>query len=127
MSLYIYKAEVTRVVDGDTVDCEVDLGFGITSKMRFRLLDIDTAETWRPKTDAERAHGTEATNWLKLAVEGQAVIIKTDKDKRGKYRWLCRIYNYDDHDLTAIADGRTISINEEMIGLGFEKRDSYID
>lgn len=130
MSLYVYKAVCTRVIDGDTIDCSVDLGFGIYSTMRFRLENIDTAETWRPKTEAERAHGEEAKLWLANKIEGEEVTIKTDKDKHGKYRWLCSVYDYTgdtDDILAAIVTGVKISLNEEMVQLGFEKRSSYSD
>lgn len=41
---YLYKAKVLKVVDGDTLDCEVDLGFRVTTRQRFRLHRIDTPE-----------------------------------------------------------------------------------
>ena len=44
MSLYFYKAELDRVVDGDTLDLFVDIGFGLKIKKRFRLLGIDCEE-----------------------------------------------------------------------------------
>lgn len=62
--MYIYKAFVTYVVDGDTFDAIVDLGFSIKVKQRFRLKDVDTPETWRPKTESEREHGQRAKDFV---------------------------------------------------------------
>ncbi len=62
--MYIYKADVTYVVDGDTFDATVDLGFSIKKKQRFRLKDVDTPETWRPKTESERRHGQLAKDFV---------------------------------------------------------------
>jgi micrococcal nuclease len=62
--MYNYKAYVTNIVDGDTFDATVDLGFTITTKQRFRLKDVDTPETWRPKTESEREHGKRATDFV---------------------------------------------------------------
>jgi micrococcal nuclease len=55
--MYEYKAEVLRVVDADTFDLLVDVGFSITLKERFRLNGVDAPESWRPKTKAEGEHG----------------------------------------------------------------------
>lgn len=62
--MYNYKAFVTYVVDGDTFDATVDLGFTITTKQRFRLKDVDTPETWRPTTESERTHGQLAKDFV---------------------------------------------------------------
>lgn len=77
--MYNYKAKVVRVVDGDTYDMEVDLGFGIRFQARFRLRDVDTPETWRPKSDAEREHGERATARVKELIEGKEVTIYSHK------------------------------------------------
>jgi micrococcal nuclease len=77
--MYNYKAIVTRVVDGDTFDATVDLGFGVLKKHRFRLKDVDTPETWRPKTEAERVHGTMASDFVKTLIEGQSVVLTSVK------------------------------------------------
>ena len=57
-----YKAHVYNVVDGDTFDAKVDIGFGMTKDLRVRLANIDTAETWRPQNEEERIHGQKATD-----------------------------------------------------------------
>ena len=88
--MYTYKAEVIRVVDGDTYDLKIDLGFNITVNERFRLRGADAPETWRPSTDAEEDHGRQATAAItKLAAaHPNGITVNTYKgDKYG--RWLC--------------------------------------
>lgn len=64
-SHYEYQAIVTRVVDGDTLEVTIDLGFRIKiEKVRLRLKGIDTPETWRPRNDLERTHGLKATEFV---------------------------------------------------------------
>ena len=73
--MYQYKALVTRVVDGDTFDATVELGFGISTKQRFRLKAVDTPETWRPVNELEKEHGEKATNFVKDLIEGKVVTL----------------------------------------------------
>lgn len=83
--MYQYLAHVLKVVDGDTIDCSIDLGFGISIKQRLRLARINAAERYTEL-------GKEATEYLKasLASVGHEIIIKTDK--QGKYgRWIAEI------------------------------------
>jgi len=82
--MYEYNAFVIRVVDGDTYDVQIDLGFGLTygstrHPVRLRLRGVDTPETWRPKTDAEREHGEKTTSFVKDLIEEAYVKIKTYK------------------------------------------------
>jgi micrococcal nuclease len=77
--MYIYKAYVTYVVDGDTFDATVDLGFQITKKQRFRLKDVDTPETWRPKTESERMHGQKAKDFVIKKILNKDVILTSVK------------------------------------------------
>ena len=86
--MHIYRAKVKRVVDGDTVDFDVDLGFHISISIRTRLLGVDTPE--RGRQDFAKA-----TNILIDLLEQQKdeegyVMIETKKT--GKYgRWLVNI------------------------------------
>ena len=88
--MHTYKAKINRVVDGDTVDFEVDLGFHVCINIRTRLLGIDTPE---------RGHEewAKATTMLIYLLDEQKdedgyVVIKTKKT--GKYgRWLVSIDN----------------------------------
>ena len=113
--MYTYNANILRVVDGDTVTAEVDLGFSIKRKEKFRIAEFDAPESWRPKTNSERAHGNEAKSRAKELLENQEVTIKTGK--QGKYgRYIAYII---------LPDGRDYATT--MINEGFSKRDSYTD
>lgn len=113
---YLYEAFITRVVDGDTVDAEIDLGFGITFKERLRIFDYDAPETWRPKTAAEKQHGLEATSQAKILLEENHVLIRTHSDKKGKYgRYLAEI---------ECSEGDYATVMKRD---GFSKRESYED
>jgi len=103
--MYEYGCKVDRVVDGDTIDVVLDLGFDIMFKSRVRLYGIDTPES-RTRDLDEKARGKMASAFLKEAVEnGSKVVIETKlKDSRGKYgRVLGNV----------VVDG--LNINEAMI------------
>lgn len=89
---YRYKAIIKRVIDGDTFVAEIrTMGFNVTYTDKFRLLGIDTPETYRPKSEWERAHGKMATALVKELIEGKEVIINSKKS--GKYgRWLAEVF-----------------------------------
>ena len=82
--MYEYKVkEVVKVVDGDTIDVVIDLGFDLFKKERVRLAGIDTPES-RTKDLAEKEMGLEAKEYLKKNLdEAEEIIIATEKD--GKY------------------------------------------
>ena len=91
--MYIYKYKVTRVIDGDTIEGTVDLGFDVSVKLRIRLAEVDTPEIFRPKSEAERSLGLKATEFVEKQVLNKCVILKTIKDKKGKYgRYIGYIY-----------------------------------
>jgi len=103
--MYEYSCKVDRVVDGDTVDVVLDLGFDILFKSRVRLYGIDTPES-RTRDLDEKARGKMAGAYLKEALDnGTKVVIETKlKDSRGKYgRVLGNV----------VVDG--VNINEAMI------------
>tara|TARA_R100001463_G_scaffold125835_1_gene183355 strand:+ start:263 stop:685 length:423 start_codon:yes stop_codon:yes gene_type:complete len=103
--MYEYSCTVDRVVDGDTIDVVLDLGFDIMFKSRVRLYGIDTPES-RTRNKDEKVRGKMAGTFLKDAVDnGNQVVIQTKlKDSRGKYgRVLGNV----------IVDG--ININEKMV------------
>ena len=115
-SCYNFRVtKINRVVDGDTIDVTIDLGFDLTKKERVRIAGVDTPEK-RTRDKEEKALGIDATNWLKeklqTAVAGDDdLIIRTELvGGVGKYgRLLGWLY---------IGDER-VSINEEMIGEGY--------
>jgi|TARA_Y100000310_G_scaffold323406_1_gene383699 micrococcal nuclease len=85
INMYEYKATIRRVVDGDTVDVTLDLGFDILYNNRIRLLGIDTSEI-RTRDLEEKALGLAAKDRVKeLCPVGSTVILKTTKDDRGKF------------------------------------------
>ena len=83
--MYEYKALINRIVDGDTVDIDIDLGFGIWMKdERVRVMGIDTPES-RTSDKLEKIFGLAAKERLKeLIPEGSIQILKTEVDKDGE-------------------------------------------
>jgi micrococcal nuclease len=84
--MYEYGCTVTRVVDGDTIDVVLDLGFSILHKCRVRLYGIDTPES-RTRDKDEKVRGKLASKYLKDAIDnGKKVILRSKlKDSKGKY------------------------------------------
>ena len=106
-----YVRKVENVVDGDTIDVLIDLGFDILFASRVRLAGIDTPES-RTKDLAEKALGLEAKEYLKKSLkDAKSVVIKTEKmDSSEKYgRILGWVY----------VDGNTVSLNDMMINDGY--------
>ena len=82
--MYEYSAKVRRVVDGDTVDVDIDLGFGIIyANQRIRLYGIDTPES-RTRDLVEKKFGYAAKEFL-TAMLGKDCVLRTHKDGVGKY------------------------------------------
>jgi len=82
--VYEYRAKIVRVVDGDTVDVDIDLGFGVwLHKQRVRLYGIDTPES-RTRDLDEKKYGLMAKEFLKDQLKDGAVL-KTRLDGKGKY------------------------------------------
>ena len=106
-----YVKKVSKVVDGDTIDVDIDLGFDISFSSRVRLAGIDTPES-RTTDKMEKALGLEAKAYLKHEIESaKAVVIKTEKmDSSEKYG---RILGW------VFLDGATVSLNEKMIADGY--------
>ena len=93
--MYHYKADVIRVVDGDTVDVVIDLGFRIKIEQRIRLLGINAPES-RTSNPLEREAGKLVTSILKRSIEGTVVTIRTEKPMNDKYgRFLAHIASED--------------------------------
>lgn len=83
--MYEYKAKIINVVDGDTVDATVDVGFKMTTVQRLRLLSINTAEL-TSKDPVERAAALAAKLYLVDNLLNKSVVIKTEKsDAFGRY------------------------------------------
>ena len=105
-----YVKKVSKVVDGDTIDVEIDLGFDISFSSRVRLAGIDTPES-RTTDKMEKALGLEAKAYLKHEIDAaKSVVIKTEKmDSSEKYG---RILGW------VFLDGASVSLNEKMIADG---------
>ncbi len=84
--MYEYNCTVTRVVDGDTIDVILDLGFSILHKCRVRLYGIDTPES-RTRNKDEKARGKLASKFLEDSInDGTKVMLRSKlKDSKGKY------------------------------------------
>jgi micrococcal nuclease len=106
-----FVKEVTKVVDGDTIDVIIDLGFDIMFSSRVRLAGIDTPES-RTTDKVEKALGLESKEYLKKYLkDAKPIIIKTEKmNSSEKYgRILGWVY----------VNGDTESLNDKMINDGY--------
>ena len=107
--------EITKVLDGDTIDVLIDLGFDLFKKERVRIAGVDTPEK-RTRNLEEKALGVDATNWLKEKLEGtlagdDELTIRTELvGGVGKYgRLLGWLY----------VGESVVSLNEQMITEGY--------
>ena len=115
-SCYNFRVvKINRVVDGDTIDVTIDLGFDLMKKERVRIAGVDTPEK-RTRDLEEKALGIDATNWMKEKLEGaikgdDELVIRTElKGGVGKYgRLLGWLYVGDEE----------LSLNERMITEGY--------
>tara|TARA_B100000131_G_scaffold321605_1_gene372789 strand:+ start:2322 stop:2717 length:396 start_codon:yes stop_codon:yes gene_type:complete len=82
--MHEYNAKLIKVVDGDTIDAEIDLGFKIFIKERVRLYGIDTWES-RTRDLEEKKKGLAAKARLKELISDKPFVIKTHKKQKGKY------------------------------------------
>lgn len=109
--MYQYKIKkITKVIDGDTVDLDIDLGFGITISHRVRLKGINAPETKTLDLE-EKNKGIQARLWLEkeLSRSGEWVIETTKEDKYG--RMLGTLYLV----------GDPVTVNERMLNEGIAK------
>jgi micrococcal nuclease len=106
--MYEYAVkEIKKVVDGDTVDVVIDLGFNLTKKERVRLAGIDTPES-RTKDLAEKELGLEAKEFLARRLQEGIENLKVKTEKDGKYGRM----------LGWFIIGET-NLNEEMVHRGY--------
>ena len=109
---YVYRIRsVHKVVDGDTIDADIDLGFDISLTKRIRLAGIDTPES-RTTDLKEKALGLEVKEWLKHKLNGaKDILIKTElPDSTEKYgRIIGHLY----------INGESVSINNQMVNEGY--------
>ena len=109
---YIYRIkQITKVVDGDTIDADIDLGFDISLSKRIRLAAVDTPES-RTSDANEKKYGLESKEWLKHKVENaKNILIKTElPDSTEKYgRIIGHLFVNDQEN----------SLNDQMIVEGY--------
>lgn len=108
---YIYRIkEIYKIVDGDTIDAAIDLGFDISLTKRIRLAGVDTPES-RTADANEKKYGLESKDWLKHRCEGaKDILIKTElPDSTEKYG---RIIGH------LFINGEATSLNNQMIAEG---------
>ena len=107
--MYEYRIKIVKVIDGDTVDVDIDLGFGVwLKKERVRLFGIDTPES-RTRDLEEKKFGLLAKEYLKASLKKGTPILRTRKDKTGKFgRILGELLYIDNED-------SYVNINEKMI------------
>ena len=121
--MYEYRVkEIAKVVDGDTVDLVLDLGFSLYKKERCRVAGIDTPES-RTRDKKEKVYGLEAKAYLQGLLENaENLRVKTEKD--GKYGRMLGWLWCDDYET---------SINQKMIDEGYaweyhgQKKDDSAD
>ena len=107
--MYEYRCKVVKIVDGDTVDVDIDLGFGVwLKKERIRMFGIDTPES-RTRDLDEKKYGLMAKDYITRLLDDEGgIVLKTRKDAEGKYgRILGELWR-----TTDLADK---SINDYMI------------
>jgi micrococcal nuclease len=104
--MYEYKAKVVKIVDGDTVDVDIDLGFGVTLKdERVRIMGIDTPES-RTSDKVEKVFGLAAKERVKQLIEKDTVLktfaAKDGEDMKGKFGRILGDFIIGDKMLTEI-------------------------
>ena len=109
--MYTYRVKsINRIVDGDTIDVTIDLGFSININQRVRVAGIDSPEK-RTRDAAEKALGIDATEWMTKRLEkAPELIIKTAVEgSMGKYG---RVLGW------VFVGEEDVSLNEQMINEG---------
>ena len=107
--MYEYRCNVVKIIDGDTVDVDIDLGFGVwMRKQRIRMYGIDTPES-RTRDLEEKKYGLAAKDFLTGLLDDEGgIVLKTHKDGKGKFG---RILG----ELWRTTDCADQSINDYMI------------
>ena len=117
--MYEYSFKLTRVIDGDTIEGMIDLGFGIHARKKIRLAGINAPETKLQRSiknvierDKEKQMGLMAKAKLKDLLRGQKITIKTELDKTGKFgRVLGTLYTHENDN--------PLNINEYLVSHGY--------
>ena len=110
--MYEYKAKLREIIDGDTIDVEIDLGFGTYKNARLRLKGIDTPETRTSRKKEKKAGKLVELFVEKLLDRSGAMTIRTYKDGKGSFgRYIADIY----------IDELDISLNDYLLNNKFAR------
>jgi len=111
---YVRRARIVRLVDGDTVILDVDMGISITVRVTVRLFGINTPEVRGPEKVAGHAATQHLADLLvQFRHEGEwDIVVQTYKDKKGKFGRLLAVLIGDD------GDGNPVNLNERMVADG---------
>ena len=102
--MYQYEAQVLKVIDGDTLDLFIDLGFKVGFNTRIRMIGIDTPEKWHP-------YGKVVKAYLQQEIEGKKIFLDvTKKDKYGRYLGVVYLNKNDGQ-----------SVNDKLIEINMAK------
>lgn len=102
--MYEYRVRNVRVVDGDTIDCDIDLGFGVTlSQQRVRLNGIDTPEK-RTRDPLEKKAGILATEFVErwFASQSEYTLLSQEFNPTGKFGRILGDFVCDDKDFPLV-------------------------
>ena len=109
--MWTYKAKLVRVIDGDTVDAEIDLGFSVFVKQRIRLYGINTPES-RTRDLEEKERGLAAKQRL-TEILGKDFLVETMLNKRGKYGRVLGILHVENE-----TTGERTNVNQQLVTEG---------
>jgi micrococcal nuclease len=122
--MYEYRCKIVKIIDGDTVDVDIDLGFGVwMHKERIRLYGIDTPES-RTRDLDEKKYGLIAKSWIeKFMPLGSTQTLITQKDKSGKFGRILGKFRVNDGSYDIILNDWMISNHHAVAYYGQSKQD----
>ena len=122
--MYEYRSKIVKIIDGDTVDVDIDLGFGVwMHKERIRLYGIDTPES-RTRDLDEKKYGLIAKGWIeKFMPVGSMQTLITQKDKSGKFGRILGKFRVNDGHYDIILNDWMISNHHAVAYYGQSKQD----
>jgi|TARA_R100000005_G_C4995581_1_gene202492 micrococcal nuclease len=117
--MYVYKAKLDRIIDGDTVDAVIDLGFDVSVHKRIRLAGIDTPES-RTRDLEEKERGLASKARLEEMLEGGEFILESKEvGKYGRVLGTLFVEKISEDNLTAEPQTIQININETLVREGY--------
>ena len=122
--MYEYRCKIVKIIAGDTVDVDIDLGFGVwMHKERIRLYGIDTPES-RTRDLDEKKYGLIAKGWIeKFMPVGSMQTLITQKDKSGKFGRILGKFRVNDGHYDIILNDWMISNHHAVAYYGQSKQD----